>query len=58
MTTLISLYDGIKQAGYSIPAYENLLVKLPLYEHSVGWLVPAIVAGVIGYIVGNIVKQK
>ena len=58
VTTLISLYDGIKQAGYSIPAYENLLVKLPLYEHSVGWLVPAIVAGVIGYIVGNIVKQK
>ena len=58
VTTFISLYDGIKKAGFTIPAYENLLSQLPLYEHSIGWLVPAIVAGVIGFFVGKIVKQK
>jgi branched-chain amino acid:cation transporter, LIVCS family len=58
VTAFISLYDGIKQAGFTIPAYENLLAQLPLYDHSIGWLIPAIIAGVIGYFVGKIIKRK
>ncbi|MER2190074.1 MAG: branched-chain amino acid transport system II carrier protein [Solibacillus sp.] len=50
-TGVVALYDGIKTAGFKIPAYENLLAMLPLYEQSIGWLVPAIVGAVIGYIV-------
>ena len=51
VTTFISLYDGIKQAGFEIPAYESILKTLPLYEQSIGWLIPTIIAAVIGYIV-------
>ncbi len=51
VTTFISLYDGIKQAGFEIPAYESILKALPLYEQSIGWLIPMIIAAVIGYIV-------
>lgn len=50
-TALVSLYDGIKTAGYSIGWYENILTLLPLYEQSIGWLVPAIVGLVIGWII-------
>ena len=51
VTTFISIYDGIKQAGFEIPAYESILKTLPLYEQSIGWLIPTIIAAVIGYIV-------
>lgn len=50
-TGVVALYDGIKTAGFSIPAYENLLAMLPLYGQSIGWLVPAIVGAIIGYII-------
>ncbi|WP_404427537.1 branched-chain amino acid transport system II carrier protein [Ureibacillus chungkukjangi] len=50
-TALVSLYDGIKTAGYSIGWYENILTLLPLYDQSIGWLVPAIVGLVIGWII-------
>lgn len=51
VTTFISLYDGIKKAGFEIPAYESILKTLPLYEQSIGWLIPMIIAAVVGYIV-------
>ena len=57
VTTFISLYDGIKEAGFTINFYENVLIQLPLYEQSIGWLIPAITAGVIGYIIEKIVKR-
>lgn len=50
-TALVSLYDGIKGAGFKIGWYENILSTLPLYDQSVGWLVPAIVGLVIGWII-------
>ena len=57
VTTIISLYDGIKAAGFEIPAYESILTALPLYEQSVGWLLPSIVAALIGYIVQMIYNK-
>lgn len=55
-TALVSLYDGIKTAGMSIGWYEDILTQLPLYDQSVGWLVPAIVGLVIGWIIHLITK--
>lgn len=55
-TALVSLYDGIKTAGFSIGWYEDILTQLPLYDQSVGWLVPAIVGLVIGWIIHLITK--
>lgn len=56
-TALVSLYDGIKTAGFSIGWYEDILTQLPLYDQSVGWLVPAIVGLVIGWIIHLITKK-
>ena len=50
-TGIISLYDGIKAAGFEIATYQSILEALPLYEQSIGWLIPMIIAAVIGYFV-------
>lgn len=50
-TGVVSLYDGLKTAGLEIKIYNDFLALLPLYEQSIGWLVPAIVGAIIGWIV-------
>lgn len=50
-TAAISIYDGLKTTGFELPAYENIISNLPLYEQSIGWLVPALVATAIGYVI-------
>ncbi|KGR76521.1 branched-chain amino acid transport system II carrier protein [Ureibacillus sinduriensis] len=56
-TALVSVYDGIKTAGFSIDWYEKILNLLPLYDQSIGWLVPAIVGLVIGWIIHLLTKK-
>lgn len=55
-TAFVGLYDGLKGAGIEIAWYENILSTLPLYEQSLGWIVPAIVGLVIGWII-HIIKK-
>lgn len=50
-TAFISIYDGIKEAGFTITWYEELLSYLPFYTQGIGWLVPALAAAFIGYFV-------
>lgn len=56
-TSVVALYDGIKQAGFEIEAYDNFLSIFPFYEQGIAWVVPALVGGVIGYIL-YLVKHK
>ncbi|HEY4622505.1 MAG TPA: branched-chain amino acid transport system II carrier protein, partial [Solibacillus sp.] len=56
-TGVVALYDGIKQAGFEIAAYDNFLSIFPFYEQGIAWVVPALVGGVIGYIL-YLVKRK
>ncbi|MBK3494810.1 branched-chain amino acid transport system II carrier protein [Viridibacillus sp. YIM B01967] len=56
-TALVSIYDGLKAAKIEIPAYEDLLSHLPLYAEGIGWLVPAIVCTVIGWIISLFTKK-
>lgn len=51
VTFFISVNDGLKAANINIEAYDNLFKNLPLYEQNIAWLVPAIVAALIGLIV-------
>lgn len=55
-TAFVSLYDGLKGAGIEIAWYENILKTFPLYDQSIGWLVPAIIGVVIGWIIHLITK--
>ncbi|QDQ01347.1 branched-chain amino acid transport system II carrier protein [Lysinibacillus fusiformis] len=57
-TFMVSLYDGLKLMDIKLVPYENLLKLLPLYEQSLGWLVPAIVGAIIGFILHKIFKKK
>ncbi|MEL3960217.1 branched-chain amino acid transport system II carrier protein [Lysinibacillus endophyticus] len=56
-TALVSLYDGFKAAGIEVSWYENILSALPLYDQSIGWLIPAIVGLAIGWIIHLMTKN-
>ncbi|MFJ8234677.1 branched-chain amino acid transport system II carrier protein [Ureibacillus sp. NPDC094379] len=55
-TAFVSLYDGIKGAGFKVEWYENIVSTFPLHDQSVGWLVPALVGLAIGWII-HILKK-
>ncbi|MDD4600043.1 MAG: branched-chain amino acid transport system II carrier protein [Negativicutes bacterium] len=51
-TAVMALIDGLNASGVSIGALNTLLSKyLPLFDASMGWVIPAIVGGVLGYFV-------
>lgn len=56
-TAFVSIYDGLKAAGLHIAAYENFLNAIPLASFSLGWLIPAILGAVIGYIIALLTKK-
>ncbi|MDT8862574.1 branched-chain amino acid transport system II carrier protein [Alkalihalobacillus sp. MEB130] len=52
-TFIVSLFEGLNAAGLQIEAVDNLFrAILPLYTVGLGWVAPAIVGGVIGYLFG------
>ncbi|MDF0726437.1 branched-chain amino acid transport system II carrier protein [Cytobacillus sp. S13-E01] len=53
-TGLVSLFDGLKSAGIDIDLITNLFSRiLPLYEQGIGWLMPAIVGAILGFILAK-----
>ena len=50
-TALVSVFDGLAGGGIVIEPAVNVLHHLPLHEQQIGWLVPAIIGAVIGYII-------
>lgn len=56
-TAFVSIYDGLKAANINIPAYEKFLNSIPLADFSLGWLIPAIVGAIIGYIISLLQKK-
>ena len=56
-TAFISIYDGIKGASITFAGYENLLNHIPLYSSGIGWLIPAIVGAIVGYIISLVAKK-
>ncbi|MBO2534245.1 branched-chain amino acid transport system II carrier protein [Rummeliibacillus suwonensis] len=50
-TGFVSVYDGLKQAKITFTSYEDFLNNIPLYSAGIGWLIPAIVGIVIGYVI-------
>ena len=58
VTTLVAINDGLNQAGWTIDAYNDFLLNvLPLQAQSLGWLIPAIVAFIIGAIISKLGGQ-
>lgn len=51
LTAIVSLYDGIIAFGINMPAVTSVMEFLPFFSLGLGWLVPAIIGGVIGYFI-------
>ncbi|TRM10836.1 branched-chain amino acid transport system II carrier protein [Lentibacillus cibarius] len=49
MTGFISLYDGLTEYGISMPAVTSVMEHLPFFSLGLGWLVPAVLGGLIGW---------
>ncbi|WP_285769248.1 branched-chain amino acid transport system II carrier protein [Peribacillus sp. SI8-4] len=50
LTFIVSLFDGLSGAGIHISFIDNFFHSiLPLYGAGLGWIIPAIVGGVVGY---------
>ncbi|WP_162426855.1 branched-chain amino acid transport system II carrier protein [Pontibacter pudoricolor] len=49
-TGVVSLVDGINAAGIELEISKVFTEYLPLFSLGMGWLVPAIVGGLIGYL--------
>jgi branched-chain amino acid:cation transporter, LIVCS family len=57
VATVVGLNDGLKTAGIEIAAYDNFLNLLPLQSQNLGWLIPSVIACVIGIII-SLMKKK
>ncbi|CAH0191710.1 branched-chain amino acid transport system II carrier protein [Peribacillus simplex] len=52
LTAIISIMDGIVASGIKMEAVSDLFTQyLPLYSVGVGWVIPAIIGGVLGYMI-------
>lgn len=57
-TGLISLVDGLKIAGMNVTAIDEILSVLPFFTEGIGWLVPAMLGAIIGYILSTIFGES
>lgn len=52
LTLVISLNDGLNAAGLELQSVNELFIEfLPWYSVGLGWVVPAIIGGVLGYVI-------
>jgi branched-chain amino acid:cation transporter, LIVCS family len=50
-TALVSIADGLKAFGINLGTIEQVYSHIPLYADGIGWLVPAIIGAVVGFII-------
>ncbi len=52
LTFCVSFFDGLKGAGLNIEVIQSIFAEiLPFYNQGVGWIVPAIIGGLLGYVI-------
>lgn len=52
-TAVISLYDGLVEFGLELAAVGPFMESLPLYDIGLSWLIPALIAGLAGWLIGR-----
>ncbi|MFD2044357.1 branched-chain amino acid transport system II carrier protein [Ornithinibacillus salinisoli] len=50
LTAVISFYDGLAAFGIEMANVTSVMEKLPLFNIGLGWLVPALFGGLIGWL--------
>lgn len=57
-TALVSVVDALKQLGVPLDVITSYYDRLPLYQEGIGWIAPALIGALIGYLIGNMQKPK
>ena len=57
LTGIVSLHDGLKMFGVEWHAADELMNTLPLASVGLGWVVPALVGGILGLAIDWLRKQ-
>ncbi|MGD7021392.1 branched-chain amino acid transport system II carrier protein [Rossellomorea vietnamensis] len=57
-TFLISFIDGLKTAGIEFSGLNNTLSFLPLFTEGVGWLLPAVIGSILGFLISTGIGEK
>lgn len=55
---LVGIIDGLKTFGIESEVVMSLVQTLPLYAQGLGWLLPAVVGGLVGWIVDKFLPSK
>lgn len=59
LTFIVSLFDGLNAAGITIKFIDDLFnAILPLYSVGLGWILPAIMGSILGYLVTMVTSNK
>jgi branched-chain amino acid:cation transporter, LIVCS family len=58
LTGIVSLSDGLKMFGVKWGLVESFMDSLPLASVSLGWVVPAVVGGLVGLVLDKLVGKK
>lgn len=54
----ISIFDGLKTFGVESSFLSSIFNSLPLYAEGLGWLLPAVAGGLIGFVLDKFVFSK
>ncbi|MBO1510236.1 branched-chain amino acid transport system II carrier protein [Metabacillus bambusae] len=57
-TVIFSIVDGLNAANLNLSVMNDWLSYIPLFNIGMGWLVPAILGAIIGYIISNFQTEK
>lgn len=53
-TAIVSIADGLKAFGLKLGSIEQVYSYIPLYADGIGWLVPALIGAIAGFIIALI----
>jgi branched-chain amino acid:cation transporter, LIVCS family len=57
-TVVFSIYDGLNAFGIKAEWLEPLLSWSPFFSVGLGWVVPAIIGAIIGFVMDNVVLKQ
>lgn len=53
-TFIVSVFDGLNVAGFQIHSVNHFFDQyVPLYDVGLGWIIPAIIGGIVGYLISR-----
>lgn len=58
LTLIVSMLEGLAMYGLKINGLQTLIEKLPFFQLGLAWVVPALIGGIVGYILDRYTNKK